>query len=229
MPGTFVPRDGKLLIVINAPMATAARMCRAMGRPSAGPPGLPRSGASMPCSRRIPRSPCRRRPLRDGVGDPQPRWQIAAVVAQRGRRLLVDSKAARRPAGRCPRIAFDALASANKCLEGVPASPSSSRRGGGSGVAPAMRRPSASISSIGSGDGETAQWRFTRRRVIAALGAPSTRGRRRRRQTGARYRANCNLVDGMQTRLPRPCCRRAAGLILITFHAAIHFHFRDIL
>src|SRR3984893_4031521 len=128
MLGTFVPRDGKLLILINGAYGhRMARMCRAMGRafatyetnedPPPHPARLDALLAAAPAITHVAAVHCE---TTSGILNPLA--EIAAVVAQRGRRLLVDSMSG---FGALPidagRIAFDALAaSANKCLEGVP-------------------------------------------------------------------------------------------------------------
>src|SRR5260221_3198731 len=128
MLGTFVPRDGKLLIVINGAYGhRMVRMCRAMGRAFATyetnedtPPDPARIDALLAADPAITHVAAVHCETTSGILNPLA--EIAAVVARRGRRLLVDSMSG---FGALPvdarKIAFDALAaSANKCLEGVP-------------------------------------------------------------------------------------------------------------
>jgi 2-aminoethylphosphonate-pyruvate transaminase len=159
---------------------------------------------------------------------------IAAIVATRGRRLLIDSMSA---FGALPvdarEIPFDALAaSANKCLEGVP------------GMAFVIARQAALEACAGNAPTlsfdlldqyqameKTAQWRFTPpTHVIAALAAAidaheaegGVAGR------GARYRGNCRiLVEGMralgfETLLPDAL----QAPIIVTFHMPSDPRFR---
>src|SRR5260221_9312806 len=211
MLGSFVPRDGKLLIVINGAYGhRMVRMCRAMGREFAtyetaedtppDPAHLDALLAADPAISHVAAVHCETTP-----GILNPLAEIAAIVAGRGRRLLVDSMSG---FGALPvdarKIAFDALAaSANKCLEGVP------------GMAFVIARREALDACAGNAPTlsfdlvdqfqameKTAQWRFTPpTHVIAALGAAldaheaegGVAGR------GARYRSNCRiLIDGMR-------------------------------
>ena len=131
--------------------------------------------------------------------------EIAAVTARRGRRLLVDAMSAFGAIGLdARRVAFDAMvASANKCLEGVP------------GVGFAIVRRDALEEARGQAPSlsldlhdqwasmeKTGQWRFTPpTHVIAALDRAleqhaaegGVAGR------GGRYRRNCDLlVSGLR-------------------------------
>jgi 2-aminoethylphosphonate-pyruvate transaminase len=161
--------------------------------------------------------------------------EIAAVTARRGRRLLIDAMSA---FGAIPldarRIAFDAVvASANKCLEGVP----------GMGFAIVRRealeeaRGQAPSLSLDLHDQWTAmekngQWRFTPpTHVIAALDRAldqhaaegGVAGR------GARYRRNCALLVaglramGFETLLPDRL--QAPIIVTVRMPADPKFHF----
>ena len=161
--------------------------------------------------------------------------EIAAVTARRGRRLLIDAMSA---FGAIPldarRVAFDAVvASANKCLEGVP----------GIGFAIVRRealeeaRGQAPSLSLDLHDQWAAmekngQWRFTPpTHVIAALDRAldqhaaegGVAGR------GARYRGNCTiLVEGLralgfETLLPDRL--QAPIIVTVRMPADPKFHF----
>jgi 2-aminoethylphosphonate-pyruvate transaminase len=240
MLGSFVPRDGKLLIVINGAYGhRMARMCRAMGRDFATyetaedtPPEPSRVDALLAGDKAITHVAVVHCETTSGILNPLA--EIAAVVALRGRRLLVDSMSG---FGALPvdarAIRFDALAaSANKCLEGVP------------GMAFVIARSEALDHCAGNAPTlsfdlldqfqameKTAQWRFTPpTHVIAALGAAldaheaegGVAGR------GARYRANRKiLVDGMrkfgfETLLPDAL----QAPIIVTFHMPADPRFR---
>jgi 2-aminoethylphosphonate-pyruvate transaminase len=240
MLGTFVPRNGKLLIVINGAYGhRMVRMCRAMGRAHATcetaedtPPDPARIDALLEGDAAITHVAVVHCETTSGILNPLA--EIATVVAGRGRRLLVDSMSG---FGALPvdarQIQFDALAaSANKCLEGVP------------GVAFVIARRDALERCAGNAPvlsfdlldqfqamEKTAQWRFTPpTHVIAALGAAldahaaegGVAGR------GARYRANRKiLVDGMrqlgfETLLPDAL----QAPIIVTFHMPADPRFR---
>jgi 2-aminoethylphosphonate-pyruvate transaminase len=232
MLGTFVPRDGKLLIVINGAYGhRMVRMCRYMGRafatyevPEDTPPDPARLDALLAADPAVTHVAAVHCETTSGILNPI--TEIAAVVARRKRRLLIDSMSG---FGALPidarEVTFDALAaSANKCLEGVP------------GMAFVIARREALEATAGNAPTlsfdlldqfqsmeKTAQWRFTPpTHVIAALGAAidahkaegGVAGR------GARYRRNCRiLVDGMrklgfETLLPDAL----QAPIIVTFH-----------
>src|SRR5258708_704323 len=179
--GSFIARDGNWLIVINGAYGhRMVRMCRAMGRAHATyqtaedtPPDPARIDALLAADKAITHVAAVHCETTSGILNPLA--EIAAVVAGRKRRLLVDSMSG---FGALPvdarKIAFDPLAaSPNKCLEGVP------------GMAFVIPRPEALESCAGNAPTlsfdlldqfqameKTAQWRFTPpTHVIAALGA----------------------------------------------------------
>jgi 2-aminoethylphosphonate-pyruvate transaminase len=232
MIGTFVPRGGKLLILINGAYGKrAARICDYNGRAYAtlewaeDRPVEPADVATHlkddPAITHVFAVQCE---TTSGVLNPIE--EIGAVVQKAGRALLIDSMSA---FGALPvdarRIAFDALAaSSNKCLEGVP------------GIGFVIARKEALESCGGNAHSlsldlhdqwaameKTAQWRFTPpiHVIVAfdqALREHEAEGGVAGR--GARYRRNCEiLVDGMralgfQTLLPDAI----QAPIIVTFH-----------
>ena len=241
MLGTFVPRDGKLLIVINGAYGhRMARMCRAMNRAfityetaEDTSPEPSRVDALLAGDTAITHVAVVHCETTSGILNPLA--EIAAVVARRGRRLLVDSMSG---FGALPvdarDIIFDALAaSANKCLEGVPGVAFVIARGAAlercAGNAPTL---SFDLLDQFQAMEKTAQWRFTPpTHVIAALGAALDAHRTEGGVAGrgARYAANRKiLVDGMrklgfETLLPDAL----QAPIIVTFHmpADPRFHF----
>jgi 2-aminoethylphosphonate-pyruvate transaminase len=162
-----------------------------------------------------------------GTGILNPLAEIAATVARRGRRLIIDAMSSY---GAIPidarKVAFDALiAASGKCLEGVP------------GMGFVIMRRAALEAASGNCHSlaldlldqwqymqKTGQWRYTPpTHVVAAL---RTAIDQYQRQGGlaarqARYTANCAaLVDGMRalgfkTFLPDAL----QAPIIVTFHA----------
>ena len=211
MIGTLVPPAGKLLVLVNGAYGRRMvriceyyrRACVAQETPEdqpADPAALDAALARDPAVTHVVVVHCE---TTSGVLNPVE--EIAAVTARRGRRLLIDAMSA---FGAIPldarRIAFDAVvASANKCLEGVP----------GMGFAIVRREaleeaggqaPSLSLDlhDQWAAMEKNGQWRFTPpTHVIAALDRAldqhaaegGVAGR------GARYRRPC--------RLTAPCCR----------------------
>jgi 2-aminoethylphosphonate-pyruvate transaminase len=232
MLGTFVPRDGRLLIVVNGAYGhRMARMCKYMGRacviletPEDTPPDPVAIDATLAADPAITHVAVVHCETTSGILNPIA--AIASIVAARGRRLLIDSMSGFGALQVDAReIPFDALAaSANKCLEGVP------------GMAFVIARQTALEACGGNAPTlsfdlldqfqameKTAQWRFTPpTHVIAALAAAidaheaegGVAGR------GARYRGNCRiLVEGMralgfETLLPDAL----QAPIIVTFH-----------
>jgi len=209
--GTLVPPGGRLLALVNGAYGRRiVRMCEYYRRSVAvqeaaedqavDPAALDAALARDPTVSHVVVVHCE---TTSGVLNPVE--EIAAVTARRGRRLLVDAMSA---FGAIPldarRTPFDAVvASANKCLEGVP----------GMGFAIVRRealeeaRGQAPSLSLDLHDQWVAmekngQWRFTPpTHVIAALDRAldqhaaegGVAGR------GARYRRNCaRLVDGLR-------------------------------
>lgn len=125
---SFVPRDGKVLLLVNGAYGhRAARICAIAGRahvvhetPEDTPPDLARLEAALAAEQGITHVFAVHCETTSGILNPLE--EIAAITATHGRRLLVDSMSA---FGALPvdaaRLKFDALAaSGNKCLEGVP-------------------------------------------------------------------------------------------------------------
>jgi len=239
--GTFVPRDGKVLVLVNG--AYGLRMARILEVMS-------RAHTTLETPEDVPASPA----AVDGVlaGDPaithvamvhcettsgilNPVGEIAGVVAARGRRLLLDAMSA---FGALPldlaAVGCDAvMASSNKCLEGVP------------GIGFVVARPAP----LGECEGHahslsldlhdqwrymerSGQWRFTPpTHVLAALdhalelfvAEGGVAGR------GARYRNNCRvLLDGLrrlgfETLLPDHL--QAPIIVTVRTPADPRFHF----
>jgi 2-aminoethylphosphonate-pyruvate transaminase len=241
MIGTLVPPQGKLLVLVNGAYGRRmVRMCEyyrraclaqevAEDRP-VDPAALDATLARDPTVSHVAVVHCE---TTSGVLNPVE--EIAAVTARRGRRLLLDAMSA---FGALPldarRVPFDAVvASANKCLEGVP----------GVGFAIVRRealeeaRGRAPSLSLDLYDQWTAmekngQWRFTPpTHVVAALDRAldqhaaegGVAGR------GARYRRNCALLVeglramGFETLLPD----RLQAPIIVTVRMPVdpRFHF----
>lgn len=232
MIGTFVPRDGRLLVLVNG--AYGRRMCRiaeVMGRrvvsvcvPDTEPVNAAAVDLALATDREITHVAIVHCETTTGLLNPVE--EIARVVAFHERRLLVDAMSAfgSIPLD-VPAVGADAVAaSSNKCLEGPP----------GMGFVIARRAALAECSgnshslSLDLHDQQArferdGQWRFTPpTHVLAALHTAlrlhdaegGVAGR------GARYRESCRLlVDGMrklgfETLLPD-------GLqapIIVTFH-----------
>jgi 2-aminoethylphosphonate-pyruvate transaminase len=228
----FVPRTGKLLLLVNGAYGhRAAKICSYAGRnhivletAEDTPPDLAKLDAALAADPAITHVFAVHCETTSGILNPIA--EIAATVRKHGRRLLLDSMSA---FGALPvdarEIAFDALAaSSNKCLEGVP----------GMGFvicdrdALAATKGNATALCFDLLDQwtqmeKTKQWRFTPPiHVIVALhqaiqehaAEGGIAGR------GGRYAANCKvLVDGMralgfQTLLPD----RLQAPIIVTFH-----------
>jgi 2-aminoethylphosphonate-pyruvate transaminase len=125
---SFVPRSGKLLVLINGAYGQRARrIAEIAGRAAASlempedmPPDLPLLERMLAEDKAISHVFAVHCETTSGILNPIA--EIAAIVASHGRRLLVDSMSA---FGALPidarEIRYDALAaSSNKCLEGVP-------------------------------------------------------------------------------------------------------------
>jgi 2-aminoethylphosphonate-pyruvate transaminase len=240
MVGTLVPRQAKLLILVNGAYGERmVRMCRYMGRAFATyetaedtPPDPRRLDALLAGDPSLSHVAVVHCETTSGILNPLA--ELAATVTRHDRRLLIDSMSA---FGALPvdarEIAFDGLAaSANKCLEGVPGMAFVIARQAaleaGSGNAPTL---SLDLLDQWQAMERTAQWRFTPpTHVIAALGAAlaaheaegGVAGR------GARYRRNCRvLVEGMralgfETLLPDAL----QAPIIVTFHMPADPRFR---
>lgn len=211
MLGTLVPRSGKVLVLVNGAYGRRmARMLEIMGRnyvtcetAEDAPVDVARMNAALGADRAITHVAAVHCETTTGILNPIA--EIAAAVAVRGRRLLVDAMSS---LGALPldarAIAFDAAAaSANKGLEGVP------------GVGFAIVRKDALEACQGNAHSlsldlfdqwrameENGQWRFTPpTHVVAALDAAlaqlaSEGGVEARHE---RYAENCRtLVAGMR-------------------------------
>ncbi len=220
MLGTLVPRDGKLLVLVNgaygrriaAIAAYHGRACETLEWPEdtpTNPTALDARLAADPSISHVAVVHCE---TTSGILNPLP--EVAAVAASHARPLLVDAMSAFGALALDAReVRFDAVvASSNKCLEGVP------------GVGFALVRKAVLEDAKGNSPSlsldlheqwrameSNGQWRFTPpTHVLAALDQAldehaaegGVAGR------GARYRENCRvLVDGMrelgfQTLLP---------------------------
>jgi 2-aminoethylphosphonate-pyruvate transaminase len=229
---SFVPRTGKLLVLINGAYGQRAlRIAEIAGRtvasletPEDTPPDLRVMDALLAQDPAISHVFAVHCETTSGILNPIA--DIAAIVARRGRRLLVDSMSA---FGALPidarDVRYDALAaSSNKCLEGVP------------GLGFVICRNEALAECKGNATtlvldlfdqaqafAKTGQYRFTPPiHVIVALGKAieehaaegGIAGR------GGRYRDNARvLIEGMQamgfrTLLPD----RLQAPIIVTFH-----------
>ncbi|HMK68397.1 MAG TPA: 2-aminoethylphosphonate--pyruvate transaminase, partial [Stellaceae bacterium] len=211
MLGTFVPRDGKLLLLVNGAYGRRmAQMCRYYGRahtiyetPEDTPPNPAEVDARLAADPAITHVAVVHCETTSGILNPVA--EIGAVVARRGRRFLIDAMSG---FGALPLSArslqFDAVAaSANKCLEGVP------------GVGFVVARKAALESCEGNAGSlsldlydqwraleRNGQWRFTPpTHVIAAFARAMEQheaeggvaGR------GARYSRNCRiLIEGLR-------------------------------
>jgi len=240
MIGTLLPRDGKLLVLINGAYGKrAAKICGYMGRAHVD---LEWAEDQAVDPRRVEAA------LKgDAVithvfvvhcettsGVLNPIAEVSQVVAAAGRRLLVDSMSA---FGALPlearEIPFDAVAaSSNKCLEGVP------------GVGFVICRRAALEASKGNAHSlsldlhdqwaameKNAQWRFTPPTQVLAAFEQALREHEAEGGVagrGARYRNNCRiLVEGMralgfETLLPD----RLQAPIIVTFRTPADPRFR---
>lgn len=128
MLGSFVPRDGKLLILINGAYgARMAKICQVLGRevvtqevPEDTPTDLEALDQILTSDSAITHVAAVHCETTSGILNPLA--EIGEIVARHGRSLLIDSMSA---FGALPldakSITFDAVvASSNKCLEGVP-------------------------------------------------------------------------------------------------------------
>lgn len=232
MIGTFVPKSGKLLVLVNGAYGKRiARICEVIGRRFAvyetaedTPPDLRAVAEVLTGDPDITHVAVVHCETTSGILNPVEK--IAELVAKAGRRLLVDAMSA---FGAIPLDAqttpYDALAaSSNKCLEGAP------------GMGLVICRQSALEQTKGNAHSlaldlhdqwinmeKTKQWRFTPpTHVIAAfdqaLAEHEAEGGIAGR--GARYSRNCRvLVEGMRAmgfRTLLPDALQAP--IIVTFH-----------
>ena len=231
--GTLVPKSGKVLVPDNGSYCKRiVKILGVLGREAVvlehseqEPANVARIDAALaadPAISHVAQVHCE-----TGTGILNPLAEIAATVAKRGRRLIIDAMSSY---GAIPidarKIPFDALiAASGKCLEGVP------------GMGFVIMRRAALESASGNSHSlaldlldqwqymqKTGQWRYTPpTHVLAALRAAIDQylreGGLAARQ--ARYQANCAaLVDGMRalgfkTFLPDAL----QAPIIVTFHA----------
>lgn len=238
---SFVPRDGKVLILVNGAYGKrAGKICDYHARayvtyetPEDTPPSVEEIGRLLDEDKEITHVFAVHCETTSGILNPIK--AIADMVQAKGRRLLVDSMSA---FGALPidakSVHYDALAaSSNKCLEGIP------------GMGFVVCRLSALAETEGNANALTLdlfdqwksmeankQWRFTPPiHVIVSLDQAikefSAEGGVEGR--GGRYANNCRvLVEGMrelgfETLLPDDL----QAPIIITFHkpADANFHF----
>lgn len=229
---SFVPKSGKLLVVINGAYGQRAKkIAEIAGRgvatyetPEDTPPDLARLEAMIAADTAITHVFAVHCETTSGILNPI--GEIAALVKKQGRRLLVDSMSAFGAIEIDARkVPYDALAaSSNKCLEGVP--------GLGFVVCrkEALARCKGNATTLvldlfdqAEGFARTGQYRFTPPiHVIVALGKAieehaaegGVAGR------GKRYRENARvLIDGMRAmgfRTLLPDALQAP--IIVTFH-----------
>ena len=229
---SFVPKTGKLLVVINGAYGQRAKkIAEIAGRgvatyetPEDTPPDLAKLEAMLVADKAITHVFAVHCETTSGILNPI--VEIAALVARQGRRLLVDSMSAFGALEIDARqVPYDALAaSSNKCLEGVP------------GLGFVVCRKEALAECKGNattlvldlfdqaeGFAKTGQYRFTPPiHVIVALGKAieehaaegGVAGR------GKRYRDNAKvLIDGMRAMGFRTLLSdRLQAPIIITFH-----------
>ena len=229
---TFVPRTGKLLVVMNGAYGQRARkIAEIAGRavatyetPEDTPPDLAALDALLAGDKAITHVFAVHCETTSGILNPIA--ELAALVARHGRRLLVDSMSAFGALEIDARkVPYDALAaSSNKCLEGVP------------GLGFVVCRKEALAACKGNattlvldlfdqaeGFAKTGQYRFTPPiHVIVALGKAieehaaegGVAGR------GKRYRENAKvLIDGMRAMGFRTLLAdRLQAPIIVTFH-----------
>lgn len=231
--GTLVPRRGKVLVANNgAYCQRIARILGYLGRAAvvldhredevADPARIDAALAADPEISHVAQVHCE-----TGTGILNPLPEIAAVVAARGRRLIVDAMSS---FGAMPidlsEMPFEALiAASGKCLEGVP----------GMGLViverAALERAAGNCHSLAldlhdqaAYMQKTGQWRFTPpTHVVAALRCALDEYAREGGQPARleRYSENCaTLISGMRALGLRPFIGAAVqSPIIVTFHA----------
>jgi len=234
--GTLVPRDGKLLVLVNGAYGERmARLTRIMGRGLAvldfgetspvDPARVAGALAADPAITHVGIIHCE-----TSTGILNPLEAVAQVVAAAGRRLIVDAMSS---FGVLPldagTIAFEAvIASSNKGLEGVP------------GMGFVLARRDALLAARGRAHSlsldlhdqftyleQTGRWRYTPpTHVVAALRTAldqfDAEGGRPGRH--ARYADNCRrLLAGLEELGLRPFLPRALQApVIVTVHAPAH-------
>jgi 2-aminoethylphosphonate-pyruvate transaminase len=240
---TFVPRTGKVLLLVNGGCGQRAkRICRIGGRRievhetrEDTPPDLEEVERLLRADPTITHVFAVHCETTSGILNPVA--EIGEVVERQGRRLLIDAVSA---FGALPldatRIRCDAIAaSASKCIEGVP------------GLGFVICRQAALLETTGNATtlvldlhdqwqylARTGQYRFTPPiHVIVALhrALQELRAEGGQPGRGQRYAENCRaLIDGMRELGFRPLLPdRLQALIVATFHMPknTRFVFRD--
>ena len=232
MIATFLPRDGRLLVLINGAYGhRIAKICDYLDRdcvtyetPEDTPPDPAEVDVRLSSDKSITHVAVIHCETTSGILNPVA--EIAAVVARNGRRLLVDSMSAFGALDiDVAALSCDALAaSSNKCIEGAP------------GMGFVICRKDALAAAKGNSHSlsldledqwiameKNAQWRFTPpTHVVAAfhkaLAEHEAEGGVRGR--GGRYRRNCDiLVAGMRELGFKPLLPDALQApIIVTFH-----------
>jgi 2-aminoethylphosphonate-pyruvate transaminase len=230
--GTFVPRDGKVLVLVNGAYGTRmVKICRAIGRAHAvletaedTPPAPEAVAAALAADGAIGHVAVVHCETTSGILNPVA--AISDVVARAGRRLLVDAMSSFGALPLDDGVRYEAvMASSNKCLEGVPGLAfvvaDKAALAAAAGHAPSL---ALDLHDQWQAMEKTGQFRFTPpTHVIAAFdralalhgeeGGVAGRGRR--------YRRNCEiLVKGMralgfETYLPDDL----QAPIIVTFHS----------
>lgn len=241
--GTLVPRDGKVLVLINGAYGQRlAKICEVLGRDFCifeTAEDLPVTAADVerllngdPHITHVALIHCE-----TSTGILNPLAQIAERVARHGKRLIIDAMSS---FGALPidasQLPFDALiAASGKCLEGVP------------GMGFVLARKTSLAAAEGNSHSlaldlhdqyrymaRTGQWRFTPpTHVVAALHEAlaqyAEQGGLAARQQ--RYAENCqSLLQGMAALGLRSFLPEAIQApIIVTFHApdSPHYQFRD--
>ncbi len=230
--GTLLPRDGKLLVLVNGWYGTRmAQLTRQMGRACDtyeveetephDPKELARRLATDPAITHVGAIP-----VETSTGILNPVDDLAATVAQAGRRLIVDGMSSFGivPNGLDTLPAQAVIASSNKCLQGPP--------GMGFMVAStadleaaADRSPSLSLDLADQWRHmeRTGQWRFTPPTHVVAGFCQALREYRAeggQEARLARYRENCRILcegmDELGFRRLLPDDRQAP--VIVTFH-----------
>ncbi|NBA95955.1 2-aminoethylphosphonate--pyruvate transaminase [Pseudomonas sp. R5(2019)] len=241
--GTLVPRDGKVLVLINGAYGQRlAKICKVLGRDFSTFETAEDEPTTAQDVDRLLRADSAITHValihcETSTGILNPLAEIAQVVAQHGKRLIIDAMSS---FGALPidarEIPFDALiAASGKCLEGVPGmgfvftAKDSLAKAEGNAHSLAMDLYDQHTYMAKSG-----QWRFTPpTHVVAALheallqyneegGLPARH---------ARYAANCKtLLDGMaEIGLRSFLPAEIQAPIIVTFHAPrdARYQFKD--
>lgn len=212
MLGTLVPRDGRALVLVNgaygrriaAILSHAGRHCETLTGAENQPLDSAAAAARLDADSTISDVVMVHCETTSGVLNPL--QEIAEVVSQRGRRLLVDAMSS---FGAIPinakQTPFDGLAaSANKCLESVPgAAFVLARRSHLEACAGTCHSISLDLEAQWRGFEQNGQWRFTPpTQIVAALDSALDQLAEEGGIGGrfARYWENCHtLVSGMRS------------------------------